>query len=369
MLYSLTHLFSLDNTLGILTTTPSNGVAVPDATMLPVFNTSDVMDLMQIGLNNRAVSATAMNERSSRSHSVLSIHVKGKDLQAGTTLFGNLHLVDLAGSERIDRSEVTGTALKEAQHINKSLSALGDVIFALAQKSTHVPYRNSKLTQLLQSSLGGQAKTLMFVQLNPDATSFSESLSTLKFAERVSGIELGAAKSNPGKDVKELMEQLASLKDTIANKDEEIERLQVLKGGGGGHPPPARLRTRRSASGEKGLGLTSEKDSETGGDSESRYSDNYMSDGEASVGTEPESVHDDAGGGGRGSSAEKRTAGPKGLTKARSLQRLTESRPSTTVTVSRDHLKGSTSVKKTTAGSSSSSTLQKPTSASRSRRP
>lgn len=86
--------------------------------------------------------------------SVVTIHVRGLDLKTGGALHGNLHLVDLAGSERVDRSEVVGDRLKEAQHINKSLSALGDVIFALAQKSSHVPYRNSKLTQVLQSSLG-----------------------------------------------------------------------------------------------------------------------------------------------------------------------------------------------------------------------
>ncbi|KAK1565614.1 hypothetical protein Q3G72_030783 [Acer saccharum] len=192
--------------------------------------TSDVVGLMDIGLKNRSMGSTALNERSSRSHSVVTIHVRGKDLKTGVPMHGNLHLVDLAGSERVDRSEVTGDRLKEAQHINKSLSALGDVIFALAQKSPHVPYRNSKLTQVLQSSLGGQAKTLMFVQLNPDSNSFSESLSTLKFAERVSGVELGAAKSSKeGRDVKELMEQVASLKDTISKKDDEIERLQLLK--------------------------------------------------------------------------------------------------------------------------------------------
>ncbi|CAL9215441.1 unnamed protein product [Arabidopsis halleri] len=216
--------------LGILSTTQQNGLAVPDASMYPVTSTSDVLELMSIGLQNRAVSSTALNERSSRSHSIVTVHVRGKDLKTGSALYGNLHLVDLAGSERVDRSEVTGDRLREAQHINKSLSALGDVIFSLASKSSHVPYRNSKLTQLLQSSLGGRAKTLMFVQLNPDITSYSESMSTLKFAERVSGVELGAAKSSKdGRDVRDLMEQLGSLKDTIARKDDEIERLHLLK--------------------------------------------------------------------------------------------------------------------------------------------
>ncbi|KAL8056745.1 hypothetical protein ABFS82_04G138700 [Erythranthe guttata] len=178
--------------LGVLSTSQPNGLAVPDASIHVVKTTSAVLELMDIGLNNRAKSSTAMNERSSRSHSIVSIHARGLDLKSGSSLRGSLHLVDLAGSERIDRSEVTGDRLKEAQHINKSLSALGDVIFALAQKNSHVPYRNSKLTQVLQSSLDGQAKIVMFVQLNPDASSYNETLHTLKFAERVSSVELGA---------------------------------------------------------------------------------------------------------------------------------------------------------------------------------
>lgn len=215
--------------LGIWSTTQPNGLAVPDASMHPVKSTADVLELMNIGLMNRAVGATALNERSSRSHSILTVHVRGLDLETDAVLRGSLHLVDLAGSERVLRSEATGDRLREAQHINKSLSALGDVIFALAQKSPHVPYRNSKLTQVLQSSLGGQAKTLMFVQLNPDVDSYSETISTLKFAERVSGVELGAARSNKeGRDVRELMEQVAFLRDSNAKKDLEIEQLQQV---------------------------------------------------------------------------------------------------------------------------------------------
>ncbi|XP_049934156.1 kinesin-like protein KIN-14C [Nymphaea colorata] len=216
--------------LGIWSTSQPNGLSVPDASMHQVDSTSDVLALMQIGQMNRAVGATALNERSSRSHSVLTVHVRGTNLETGVALRGSLHLIDLAGSERVERSEATGDRLREAQHINKSLSALGDVIHALSQKNSHVPFRNSKLTQILQGSLGGQAKTLMFVQLNPDIESYSETISTLKFAERVSGVELGAAKSNKeSKDVRDLMEQVSQLKDLVANKDAEIERLQSLK--------------------------------------------------------------------------------------------------------------------------------------------
>ncbi|CAH8321678.1 unnamed protein product [Eruca vesicaria subsp. sativa] len=217
--------------LGIWNTALPNGLAVPDASMHSVRSTEDVLELMNIGLMNRTVGATALNERSSRSHCVLSVHVRGVDVETDSVLRGSLNLVDLAGSERVDRSEATGERLKEAQHINKSLSALGDVIFALAHKNTHVPYRNSKLTQVLQSSLGGQAKTLMFVQVNPDGDSYAETVSTLKFAERVSGVELGAAKSNKeGRDVRQLMEQVSNLKDVIAKKDEELQNFHKSAG-------------------------------------------------------------------------------------------------------------------------------------------
>ncbi|XP_042049841.1 kinesin-like protein KIN-14I [Salvia splendens] len=200
----------------------SNGINVPNANLVNVASTSDVIDLMNLGHKNRAVGSTSMNDRSSRSHSCLTVHVQGKDLTSGTTLRGCMHLVDLAGSERCDKTDAVGDRLKEAQHINRSLSALGDVIAALAQKNGHVPYRNSKLTQLLQDSLGGQAKTLMFVHISPEYEALGETLSTLKFAERVSTVELGAAKSNKdtsAPDVKELKEQIATLRAALARKE------------------------------------------------------------------------------------------------------------------------------------------------------
>ncbi|XP_010528917.1 PREDICTED: kinesin-like protein KIN-14G [Tarenaya hassleriana] len=205
-----------------------DGINVPDATIVPVSSTSDVIYLMNLGLKNRAVSSTAMNDRSSRSHSCLTVHVQGKDLTSGTILRGSMHLVDLAGSERVDKSEVTGDRLKEAQHINKSLSALGDVIASLAQKNNHVPYRNSKLTQLLQDSLGGQAKTLMFVHISPELEALAETISTLKFAERVATVELGAARVNKDiSEIKELKEQISSLKAALARKESEAGHTQL----------------------------------------------------------------------------------------------------------------------------------------------
>uniref|UniRef100_A0A0D9VT36 Kinesin motor domain-containing protein n=1 Tax=Leersia perrieri TaxID=77586 RepID=A0A0D9VT36_9ORYZ len=202
-----------------------NGLNVPDASLVRVASTMDVMELMNVGQKNRAVGATALNDRSSRSHSCLTVHVQGRDLTSGTILRGCMHLVDLAGSERVDKSEVTGERLKEAQHINKSLSALGDVIASLAQKNAHVPYRNSKLTQLLQDSLGGQAKTLMFVHISPESDALGESISTLKFAERVSTVELGAARLNKESgEVRELKEQIARLKSSLAMKDSGSEQ-------------------------------------------------------------------------------------------------------------------------------------------------
>lgn len=205
------------------------GLSVPDANVIRVSSTSDVIDLMNLGHKNRVVGATALNDRSSRSHSCLTVHVQGRDLTSGSILRGCMHLVDLAGSERVDKSEVTGDRLKEAQHINRSLSALGDVIASLAQKNPHVPYRNSKLTQLLQDSLGGQAKTLMFVHISPEPDAIGETISTLKFAERVATVELGAARVNKdGADVKALKEQIAGLRAALARKEEEAEQRSVL---------------------------------------------------------------------------------------------------------------------------------------------
>ncbi|MBA0706637.1 hypothetical protein Golax_018734, partial [Gossypium laxum] len=207
------------NSLEIRSCSNDNGLSLPDATLHTVKSTSDVLNLMKYGEVNRVVCSTAINNRSSRSHSILTVHVHG-NYTSGNMLRSCLHLVDLAGSERVDKSEVTGDRLKEAQHINKSLSCLGDVVTALAQKNSHIPYRNSKLTLLLQDSLGGHAKTLMFAHVSPEEDSFGETLSTLKFARRVSTVELGAARLNKeSSEVMQLKEQIENLKKALANKE------------------------------------------------------------------------------------------------------------------------------------------------------
>jgi kinesin family protein C2/C3 len=160
---------------------------------------------MKQGQANRAVGSHDMNEHSSRSHSLLTLSVSGKNELSGSSTAGKLHLIDLAGSERVSKTDATGDRLKEAQNINRSLSALGDVIAALGTKSKgasgkgHVPYRNSKLTYLLQDSLGGNSKVCMIVNVSPVSRNVGETVCSLTFASRCRNVELGAAKRNAGK--------------------------------------------------------------------------------------------------------------------------------------------------------------------------
>eukprot|EP00736_Rhodelphis_marinus_P014252 Rmarinus@m.21236 len=157
---------------------------------VPVSSPDQIHVLLQKAARNRSVGSTNMNERSSRSHSVFVLYITGKNDAQGVTLRGCLNLVDLAGSERVSRSGATGARFKETCAINKSLSSLADVFQALSLKKGHIPYRNSKLTYLLQPCLGGDGKTLMIVNVNPEPLSAQETLSSLRFASQVNQCEM-----------------------------------------------------------------------------------------------------------------------------------------------------------------------------------
>lgn len=161
---------------------------------------AQVTQLIQKANHNRSVASTAMNAQSSRSHSVFTMYLTGINRGEGLEATGELHLVDLAGSERLARSQATGARLKETQAINKSLSCLADVFFNISQKSSHIPFRNSKLTYLLQNCFGKDGKTMMFVNLSPTAASAHETLCSLRFASKVNQCTLG----KPSKQVKKI---------------------------------------------------------------------------------------------------------------------------------------------------------------------
>jgi kinesin family member C1 len=139
-----------------------------------------------------------MNESSSRSHSVFTLHLTAINEHLKAKINGQLNLCDLAGSERVDRSGVAGVALTEAKNINKSLSALAGVFESLGKNQAHVPFRDSTLTYLLEPALSGNGKTLMIVNLSPTQSSVAESISTLRFGAKVNKVELGTAKRQIG---------------------------------------------------------------------------------------------------------------------------------------------------------------------------
>ncbi|XP_040897888.1 kinesin-like protein KIFC3 isoform X4 [Toxotes jaculatrix] len=174
----------------------SGQLYVPGLTEFTVQSPEDINRVFELGHMNRATACTNLNEHSSRSHALLIITVSGFNSATGTRTQGKLNLVDLAGSERIGKSGAEGSRLREAQCINKSLSALGDVINALRSKHSHVPFRNSRLTYLLQDSLSGDSKTLMMVQVSPLPGNMSESVCSLKFAQRVRSVELSSSSSS-----------------------------------------------------------------------------------------------------------------------------------------------------------------------------
>ena len=166
------------------------GVYIENVTEVYVADEGEVYQLLFQGNQNRSISATDMNDQSSRSHSCFIVTVQQSNLRTFSSKTGQLYLVDLAGSERIEKTGATGKLLEEANTINKSLTNLGKVINQLTDgKSTHIPYRDSKLTRVLQESLGGNAKTSLIITCSPARYNLDETLSTLRFGARAKRVK------------------------------------------------------------------------------------------------------------------------------------------------------------------------------------
>ena len=204
----------------------TRGVYVSDLTEESIISDSEIYNLMKIGTENRKVGATNMNENSSRSHSIFLLTITQTNLIDFSAKTGKLYLVDLAGSEKVGKTGAKGKRLEEAKNINKSLSILGLVITALTDsKSSHVPYRDSKLTRVLQDSLGGNSKTTLIITCSPSAFNQHETISTLRFGIRAKAIK-NKPKINREFTVTELKVLLAKAQEEIIAKNKTILSFQ-----------------------------------------------------------------------------------------------------------------------------------------------
>lgn len=190
---------------------------VENSCVVPVSNAEETLACLQEGFKSRKVASTKMNAESSRSHLVFSVVVESVDKETGKIVTGKLTLVDLAGSERVGKTGASGDTLKEAQAINQSLSALGNVISKLSSGAKVIPYRNNPLTMLMSDSLGGNAKTLMFVNVSPVDYNTEETTNSLGYASRVKMIKNTGGKSVETSESNEIKTLIGELKGRLAN--------------------------------------------------------------------------------------------------------------------------------------------------------
>eukprot|EP01029_Cantina_marsupialis_P013375 TRINITY_DN295_c3_g1_i3.p1 TRINITY_DN295_c3_g1~~TRINITY_DN295_c3_g1_i3.p1 ORF type:complete len:1305 (-),score=501.46 TRINITY_DN295_c3_g1_i3:126-4040(-) len=198
-------------------------VIVRNVTEIDVKNGDHLFELFNEGNKSRHVGSTKMNAESSRSHSIFSVVIENYNKQTKKTTVGKLSLVDLAGSERVGKTGATAERLEEAKSINKSLSALGDVISALSSGADYIPYNNNKLTKLMRDSLGGNAKTLMFVNVSPADYNCDETLTSLVYASRVKLITNQAKKTEDSAEITKLKSRIKDLRQQLAEAGKDAE--------------------------------------------------------------------------------------------------------------------------------------------------
>lgn len=212
----------------------NKGVYVKGLVEVYVSSVEEVYEVMRRGGNARAVASTNMNQESSRSHSIFVITITQKNTETGSAKSGQLFLVDLAGSEKVGKTGASGQTLEEAKKINKSLSALGMVINSLTDgKSSHIPYRDSKLTRILQESLGGNSRTTLIINASPSSYNDAETLSTLRFGMRAKAIKNKArvnAELSPAELkilLKKAQAQVTTFENYVSSLEGEVSQWRV----------------------------------------------------------------------------------------------------------------------------------------------
>ena len=278
---------------------PDTGVYVKDLKPYVCKSITEIEHVMKVGNQNRSVGRTNMNDHSSRSHAIFIITVECSQMDDNGEAHirvGKLNLVDLAGSERQAKTGAMGDRLKEASKINLSLSALGNVISALVDgKSNHVPYRDSKLTRLLQDSLGGNARTVMVANIGPANYNYEETITTLRYANRAKNIKNKPRVNEDPKDamLREFQEEIARLKAEINKKVPGVKRKGREK----------KIKKKQKSIDMKGenekendVEIKSESDAEVsdaGEDQEEEEDDDSIRDMEANLATEKELLEND----------------------------------------------------------------------------
>ena len=278
---------------------PDTGVYVKDLKPYVCKSITEIEHVMKVGNQNRSVGRTNMNDHSSRSHAIFIITVECSQMDENGEAHirvGKLNLVDLAGSERQAKTGAMGDRLKEASKINLSLSALGNVISALVDgKSNHVPYRDSKLTRLLQDSLGGNARTVMVANIGPANYNYEETITTLRYANRAKNIKNKPRVNEDPKDamLREFQEEIARLKAEINKKVPGVKRKGREK----------KIKKKQKSIDMKGenekeneVEIKSESDAEVsdaGEDEEEEEDDDSIRDMEANLATEKELLEND----------------------------------------------------------------------------